>query len=309
MAQPNQQNLAIANARPSDFLPQKKFGGRPGEDAYSHILEYEYYCRAQNLNAQAQLARFGGTLTGQALIWLDGQNFHGYNELREAFLTYFSGIHSREGAVEQWKTTIYTPGESIDQYLVRLRRLAQRLNYNNELIKDQFLAGLPANIRVNAAINGGNLNEVAQRAQRYIEMTSGSQANVTSGITFQMTDLQMALERINVLEEKFGYRGRTERRAQTPGRSGENRSSSRDRDRRNRERSRSRDRRPYKEQDRRDRSKSFDRRRERSKSRDRRSCFWCFEEGHQILQCDGFKAYMKKRNSKLLAAMNKDEDF
>ena len=68
----------------------------------------------------------------------------------------------------------------MEQFALRLRRAAQLLQYNDDMIKDQFISGLPENIQIAVGIAGPqNLQNTISTAQRYVDMTGSREVGFT----------------------------------------------------------------------------------------------------------------------------------
>jgi hypothetical protein len=169
----------MARLREFDFLPTK-FSGTAGHDPLAHWLSYEDYATVQALDDANKIQKFKLSLTEEARLWIDGKAFATSAALKEAFISRFSGTPTREGALSAFKNAKLKPGESVEAFVSRLRRNATRVGYNDEVfVKDQFLSGLPDEVRIATVMsNTATLDDAVQSAQKYIDL-KGTCAQVT----------------------------------------------------------------------------------------------------------------------------------
>ncbi len=75
-------------------------------------------------------------------------------------MRYFSGIHS-----SNFRSLVYKQGESVEDYASKIRNAAEQLGCNDDLIRDQFLQGLPRNLQVQLSLTGAqNLGQLIELA-------------------------------------------------------------------------------------------------------------------------------------------------
>ena len=164
------ENMAL---RLSDFLPSK-FNGDKNQNPRSHFLSYNDYLQIHNIrDGDMQIARFKHTLSGPARVWFENKDFDDLDDLKNRFTRYFSGVHSREANARQFRTLVYKTGENVEEYLTRIRTSANQLGYDDNLIRDQFVAGLPHTVQIQLSMSGRNdLQELVDMAQRYMDLTT-----------------------------------------------------------------------------------------------------------------------------------------
>jgi len=100
-----------------------KFNGTRVSSPYAHIFCFTDYCGmhgAELTSDELKIERFKFTLEGKARLWVEGKQFTSFDELAEAFTGRFSGISSRNGAIESFNRTRLEPGEKVEEYLQRL---------------------------------------------------------------------------------------------------------------------------------------------------------------------------------------------
>lgn len=188
-AQNGNQNGGIPRPRLGDIF-KYKFAGNPNENPNAHWLEWEDYCELYNLDQREQVLRFKYTLTGNAREWISVKVFRNPGELKESFISYFSGYTSRESAIEAFRGAKWQQGECVERFANKLTKLGRRLNLNDELIREQFLDGFPLDMKTAIIMSGAaDLNAMKVKAQRYADLNKERQVQV--GHHFAVVDTGM----------------------------------------------------------------------------------------------------------------------
>ena len=321
-AQNNQNNPAPAagGGQPNRYLPRlhdlfpKLFTGRGDCNPHAHWLKWLDYCTAHGLNNQQRIDQFLFTLDMDAREWIADHQFQNPVELRDSFVGYFSGFGSREARLEAFRACKWDPVEKVDKYASKLRRLAAQLNIDNDLLKDQFMQGLPFEMRQFIVMSGVNdLNGLVRLAQRFADIQKEKLPSVPQ-VSFSVQEamhcklegLMDCVKQMAITQQQYMafQQARAEER---PSRFDSYQSRSRQDSR-----SRSRDRRDKRDRrdrtERRDRSASRDNSRTRNKSpypgksrskspaRDL-ACHFCGSYGHTWKRC--FKLEEQIRSGKL----------
>jgi hypothetical protein len=257
--------------------------------------------------------QFKLSLTGEARDWIANKQFQNADELKGAFTLYFSGLLSREASMEAFRALKWSPSESIEKYMKKLCRLAGTLNLGQEILKEQFLNGLPFNMKMFIIMSGaGNLQDLTAKAQRYADlMKEKQQSSVSLGEAFAVQreredieqlsvcikDLALNQDRIMTMmaksmerrEDRFRHRSQSrDRRNYSRG----SRDTSRGRQEYSRDSSRGRREQRHMSQERfRNSSRSSDRSRIRDQTPHRQRdnsqivCNFCEKKGHTWRQC------------------------
>ena len=172
----------MAELRPTDFLPDPKFSGEnvSHEKAISHWYLFSDYLQMHDLQDPDEnqmpdvIIRFRLSLTGEARLWIQGKEFNSLDSLKDAFICRFSPTRSEFANVKHFNELKYKSGESSEQYLGRIRIAAQRINYNDDQIRNKFLHSLPGDCQraiVMAAPAEATADQLATLAQRYIDLS------------------------------------------------------------------------------------------------------------------------------------------
>ncbi len=93
----------------------------------------------------------------------------------------------------------YKTGESMEEYLGRIRPVAKRIGYDNALTLDQFKDGLPHEIKMDVAMSQpNNIQEAVDSAQRFVDL----QVHKASAVSFARTAQdELVTDAINKLTE------------------------------------------------------------------------------------------------------------
>lgn len=178
----------MANLRSTDFLPNRFHGDKINADlARAHFLAFSDYLEAHNLqnpadNAQFQAAvsLFKRTLQGTARIWIEDKIFRDLPNLRASFLARFSESSSHHAFSRQFSDLKYVEGDTAEQFLASIRKLALLLGYTELQVRDKFLAALPSDcqsaVLMSTDQNAG-IDALVQKAQIYLDLKKNSSAS------------------------------------------------------------------------------------------------------------------------------------
>ncbi len=195
----------IPNLLPSDFFPDK-FDGKGGTSPASHIHSLTDYFQAQGIvGDQERLRRFRTSLKGKAREWYQNRNFAVYADLCRTFIEHFSGFHSRDSSAQKFRKLKYEHPEDMESYLSRLRVLADTLGYNNELIKDQFIQGLPDEVRNYVSIlSPPNMEGCVDIAQRVLDSKGySSSSSVSFAVDYNTPESSKIEGRLDDISEQL----------------------------------------------------------------------------------------------------------
>ena len=121
-------------------------------------------------------------------------------DLKRRFIEHFSGVHSREASVAAFRSIVYKPGESLESYMGRIKPLAERLGYQGELVKDQFLHGLSYDVKVAVSMAGCDTIEgMVIAAQRFVDLQTGRAS--TREVTFAVNETEAVRSEIENMRE------------------------------------------------------------------------------------------------------------
>lgn len=318
--------------RPDSFLP-RKFDGTNRESTSSHYAQYEDYVLEHELDPATAIRRFRLTLSGEARDWISGKTFRSLKELKDGFISYFSGEHSKEARRHKWEEITLRKNESVEGFLSRLRPLAERLRKDEEDIQEKLTDCLKPHLEKQTLdaivlMADGDLDQTIKLAQKSLdrkgmkearEVTFASKEEVIvepqedklDKLSKTMETLCIAQAEMKTKLENYENRGRSRQRRRSDSRSrSRNRRDSRDRSWNGRRRDRSwnneNDRRDAGQGRRDSRRDSRSRSRGRSESKDDRVCTWCFKKGHLIDRCFALEREKERRRAKYEKG---DQDF
>lgn len=291
--------------RADAFFPQI-YNGLDPEKAERHLKKYWDYVHEHNLikdnDHSTAIRRFTLSVDGPARDWLSGKVFNKLEDLEKAFVSHFSGLHSKEAERLRWKEIRMKNNEAVETFVsTKLRNLAKRMQKSEDDIQEKLMDCLEqhlptATLQNISLLSEGDLTKTIQMAQKMLDQKQSTKNEVTFTIAESSTQqnidkLVKSVEQLCLAQEKWQNRGRERyRRSESPhpryrrtdssyGNSSQSRSRSRDyydryrsksprqRYRRTEEnRSRSREHQPH-------RNRSREHQTHRSRSRERQSHF------------------------------------
>ena len=233
MANPNQnQNLKWSVQSVS------KFHGENGQNASSHLFEFDDFLRAARIeplaaaegvgndgrNAVHIINDFVTTLKGKARVWFDMKIPEGqrttlghWNEIKRLFKEHFHPLGStREQRVKAWKDMKWDPTtEAIDDFAYKYKELGNSLGLNEESIFDNFKACIPGQYYV-FVYNADTINNAIDNLKKCIAagpmmqtVTNPTPTNTDEKLKFMsMSEVQseMKQEMANQIQESLDGR-------------------------------------------------------------------------------------------------------
>lgn len=150
----------------------RKFSEQTFVSPAAHILSFNDYLKAHNVQDDRQkIFRFAMSLEGKPRRWMEDKEFASYEDLKRDFLGYHSGMLSRESSARYFRNLHFELGETIPEYLTRLKDCAKRLGYGPDMIKDQFLSGLPEKLLNLVGTMGDRpIEDIVGAAQRQLDL-------------------------------------------------------------------------------------------------------------------------------------------
>ena len=213
---PQPQQPPPPQLRVTDYLP-KRFSGEGTQSPLAHWLQFADYLQIHAVPAPQQVNRFKLTLSGDARLWFEGKAFNDLNALKNSFIEHFSGYHSREGSLAAFRSIKWKHGEAMETYLGRLRPLAERLGYDNDQIRDQFIEGLPHDVKVSVVMaRCGDLNTLVETAQKYIDLIKSHPKEVSFSHTEEISYKDELEELINEFRAFRGANNNRRSRERAP---------------------------------------------------------------------------------------------
>ena len=285
----------MAALRPSDFLPDPKFSGEnvSHEKAISHWYLFCDYLQIHGLDEPDHdhmplvTVRFRLTLTGEARLWAEGKAFANLEVMRDAFIRRFSPTHSDFANVKYFDDLKYKTGETAEQFLQKINIAAQRINYNEDQVRNKFLHSLPEDCQravVMAAAPDHDAEELANIAQKYLDLLPNT--TVTKQVSFPdqvhaSSEIKTLKEEVKSLEQgmqNLQVQFARPTRSPSPRSPGPRRHRDRDHPHDRRQRSQS----PSRPRDNNSRTPSRERYRQDARAI---RCHFCSKYGHRWRQC------------------------
>ena len=174
----------------TDFLPTKFSGDRLDRDeCTAHLLTFDDYLDAHDIDPTVQtnmttiVKMFKRTLNGQARLWIDGQTFSTYDEIKTAFTRRFSPAKSSYARVTDFTTLSMTDGENVETFLQKrvvtdfrfLNSRIRRINHPFPLLTETLKRIGHANTRVMSVIDlksAFHCIPLSETAQKYTGLAS-----------------------------------------------------------------------------------------------------------------------------------------
>lgn len=162
------------------------------EEPEEWISRYLYSAQIEGWSTEDCLKRVGTHLSGKAWTWfsqLPEDNRSSITKLKGAFMARFAPTeNSRHLNIQTWNHAKLEPGETIEDFVDRLRRLARLLGKNEQDVMDQVYHGLPESIK--SAV-------VMQRPKDIQDMITVTRlalsTSTTKSVNFAETDPMSAL--------------------------------------------------------------------------------------------------------------------
>ena len=233
----------MANPNPNQNLKWSvqsvsKFHGDTGQNASSHLFEFNDFLRAARIeplaavegqanderNAAHIINDFVTTLKGKARVWYDMKIPEGqrttiahWNQIKQLFKEHFHPLGStREQRVKAWKDMKWDPTtEAIDDFAYKYKELGNSLGLNEESIFDNFKACIPGQYYV-FVYNADTINNAIENLKKCIAAGPMMQTVTESATTktdeklkfMSMSDVQseMKQEMANQIQESLDGR-------------------------------------------------------------------------------------------------------
>ena len=303
---------STSTLRQTDFLPNRFSGDVVDRDlCTAHILTFQDYLDAHgydttNSESFPDISKiFKRSLQGQARLWIEGKQFKSFDDLKSAFVCRFSGTKSSYAHVQEFNNITFTPGESAEVHLQKIKQAAARIQYTERQVRDKFLSTISPKCRaavLMSAPESADSDALAKRAQCFMDLETESDSGHTRGVVFtaQTEEINSLKEEIAALKlsNQHDQRQRSHSRGRSPNRHDRSAPRSRwpsysanNRDRRDDSRGRS----PYRQQ---------------SQQRRKPICDYCLIPGHVWRQCRKRDRDMEARhNPSNMYSQNNNQGF
>ena len=129
-------------------LPPPVFKGGDGEDPEVHLLRANDWMDAYDVLPADRIREFRHTLDDLARQWYDDIALPAnWDDLQTAFTRYFS-LHGRNAkqVYEAWSSLTFTPGDNIDAFIRRVKMIARRGDFNEQMQLSRIKSLLPESV-------------------------------------------------------------------------------------------------------------------------------------------------------------------
>ena len=204
----------VSRISDSVIAPQPFFGkSDDGIDAEEWLIYFLRYAEHKGWDKNATKGAFELMMRGNALHWLIGLNDEtkrSMDSLMEAFKTTFlKSPELRWVEAQQMFTKPQTLIENVSSYVIRLRRIASRVNADSETIRHAFIAGLRPELRMQVLLKGAKTFEEAIHIARLAEAAGTGDSltalleeqirSSTKSADKQSAELRELTSRVNIL--------------------------------------------------------------------------------------------------------------
>ena len=133
----------------SNFKPESS--GKPEEDAEAHLLHSNDWMEAHHFDEDIRVQRFCLTLLGEARLWyhsLEPLRDTTWAQLQNLFRQRYSKLgNTCEQLFHAWRSFTFDENtETIDSYVIRIRKIANLLGYGEPQILEVFKNTLPTKL-------------------------------------------------------------------------------------------------------------------------------------------------------------------
>jgi hypothetical protein len=193
------------------IIGPKQWTGKSTDDPELWLDYFHQYCTFRNLEGADKLRLFTILMRDGASVWLQTlpqQTTRSYDNLIAAFKEYyFSSPELKFQEASALWSCPQKPTESVNDYVTRLRRGANRLNINDETLHYAILNGLRAPIKSHVLTQGVKKIQDTIHAARIAEATISTDpisALLTETIKATLDASERQANRIKELTSKVG---------------------------------------------------------------------------------------------------------
>jgi hypothetical protein len=199
----------------TSLLPSK-FSGKPGQDPENHWAAYVDFLHVQGIqeNDQEAIYRFRFTLDDRAGKWYRNKTFSTLADLETKFVRYFTNSHSREADSALFDSITRRQNETLEELYGRLKSVADRLNYPDQVVQDKFLRQLPIQLQIGlkTLLRGDPDIDLVEEAQSMWHLSQPGvndaqveNINLASGATEQDSKVMASLDKMaNQMQSLYG---------------------------------------------------------------------------------------------------------
>lgn len=206
-------SAAASGLKYTSLLPSK-FSGKTNQDPENHWAEYLDFLNVQGIREDEKEAiyRFRFTLDDRAGRWYRNKSFTTLADLETKFVRYFTNSHCRETDSALFDSITRRGNETLEELYGRLKSVAGRLNYPEQVVQDKFLRQLPLPLQISlkTLLRGDPNIDIVEEAQSMWHLSTPTQAplvesiNITSAVPKQDSKVIESLEKMtNQMESLY----------------------------------------------------------------------------------------------------------
>lgn len=138
----------------------------------AHILSFADYLESHKVtNEDQKILRFAMSLGGKVRIWMESQEFASFEDLKKEFLDYCWDM-SHEPRVHVLQNMRLEADETAQEYIIRIQECVRGLGYSPDMIKAQFLSGLPEELwKQVKSMRDSSIGEMGEMVQMLMDLT------------------------------------------------------------------------------------------------------------------------------------------
>ena len=183
------------------------FSGKPGEDGDVWIRHFKNYCQYKEYAGPKSLALFKVLLIGNAALWLDTlpqETLTDFARLTAAFTERYEipEVMKFKSAKEIFSRRQQV-GESVDDYVAAIRRLARIIQVDDKITQYAVLNGFLPNIAAHVVSQRPQNLDAILEAGRIAELTNPTKSASDQVLTEQLADVRSELKRLATQWDKF----------------------------------------------------------------------------------------------------------
>ena len=183
------------------------FSGKPGEDGDVWLRHFKNYWQYKEYQGPKSLALFKVLLIGNAAMWLDTlsqKTSADFDRFTRAFTERYEipEVMKFKSAKEIFSRRQQV-GESVDDYVAAIRRLARIIQVDDKVTQYAVLNGFLPNIAAHVVSQRPQSLDAILEAGRIAELTNSTKSASDQVLTEQLADVRSELKRLATQWDKF----------------------------------------------------------------------------------------------------------